>query len=82
MPMPYCVHVLSKLGYRKEVDDHELCHKKPRTSTLGRGFAFEVCVVAAEQLKTVLGTEGVGLGWTGVTSADRSPFRPIHAAAK
>ena len=74
LAMPYCVHVLSKLEYWRAVDDHELCHKAPRTSTLGRGFAFEGCVVAAEHLITMLGKEGVGSGWTGVTSADRSPF--------
>jgi len=62
------------LRHWKEVHGDELYHKKPRTSTLGRAFAFEVFVVAAEQLTTMLGTEGVGSRWTGVTSADRSPF--------
>jgi len=55
--------------------------RSQEASTLGSDFAFEACVVAAEQLTSMLGTEGVGSGWT-VTSADRSPFRPIHAAAK
>ena len=83
-PIPYLVHVLSKLGYigiGRRFTVMSFTTRSQEASTLGSDFAFEACVVAAEQLTSMLGTEGVGSGWT-VTSADRSPFRPIHAAAK